>query len=265
MTDDQTNLPKPVSAQPLRWFVAAALACGAWAPVLGQPQPAASAASAANAAAGALQSLDQASLQSWIEHNEAAFVPSAARQNRIEVTVGSLDSRLRLAPCARIEPYMPPGMRLWGRARIGVRCLEGQSRWDVSIPVTVKVWGMGWVVNAAVAEGSPLQADMLTPTEVDLAAENIPALVDEAQWQGLVAARPLGPGQVLKASSVRPAQLFAAGAQVRVVVEGKGFQVSVEGQALAPGLQGKPVRIRLDNGRVVTGTPLDERSVQAAL
>ena len=240
----------------VRWLLAAGLASACLAPALGQ-SPA--------AAGAALSSLDQPSLQRWLEHNEASFVTGAAPHNRIEVLIGTLDPRLHLAPCARIEPYMPAGLRLWGRSRIGVRCLEGPTRWDVSIPVTVKVWGPGWVVNSAVAEGSVLSAEMLTPTEIDLAAENVPALMDQAQWQGLVAARPLGPGQVLRASSVRPPQLFAAGAQVRITIEGQGFLVTAEGQALAPGLRGQPVRVRLDNGRIVSGLPLDERSVQAAL
>ena len=32
----------------------------------------------------------------------------------MEVSVGTLDSRLRLAPCSRVEPYLPAGSRLWG-------------------------------------------------------------------------------------------------------------------------------------------------------
>src|SRR5687768_712572 len=58
---------------------------------------------------------------------------------RVEVEVGTLDPRLKLAACARITPYLPTGMRLWGRAQVGPRCTEG-ARWSVYLPVTVKVF-----------------------------------------------------------------------------------------------------------------------------
>ena len=44
--------------------------------------------------------------------------------HRVDVRVGQLDPRLQLQSCARIEPYLPPGTRLWGRTSIGVRCLH---------------------------------------------------------------------------------------------------------------------------------------------
>src|SRR6185369_7269807 len=56
---------------------------------------------------------------------------TAAHGARIEVVVGALDPRLRLAPCDRIEPFLPAGMRLWGRSRIGLRCKEGRTNWSV--------------------------------------------------------------------------------------------------------------------------------------
>jgi flagella basal body P-ring formation protein FlgA len=38
---------------------------------------------------------------------------SALPGMRLEVEVGELDPRLKLAPCDRIEPYLPSGVRLW--------------------------------------------------------------------------------------------------------------------------------------------------------
>src|SRR3989344_4914921 len=66
--------------------------------------------------------------QRWLDdamsRNQASGLPL-----RMEVSVASLDSRLRLAPCARVEPYLPVGARLWGRTRLGLRCVEGQTAW----------------------------------------------------------------------------------------------------------------------------------------
>ena len=38
-----------------------------------------------------------------------------------------------------------------------------------------------------------------------------------------------------------------------VLAVGRGFSVSSEGMALAPGLEGRPVRVRAANGRILTG------------
>ena len=58
---------------------------------------------------------------------------------RVEVIVGALDSRLQLAPCARVEPYLPAGTRLWGKAQIGLRCAAG-ANWNVFLPVEVRIF-----------------------------------------------------------------------------------------------------------------------------
>jgi flagella basal body P-ring formation protein FlgA len=61
---------------------------------------------------------------------------------------------------------------------------------------------------------------------------------------------------------VRPAQVFQAGAQVRVVAQGAGFQITSDGQALSAGVVGQAARVRMDGGRVMTGVVLDGRTVQ---
>ena len=83
--------------------------------------------------------------QAWLDQAVAAARPAGATALRMIVTVGALDSRLSLAPCAAIEPYVPNGLRLWGKTRIGVRCLDGAVRWNVFLPVQVKALGPAWV------------------------------------------------------------------------------------------------------------------------
>jgi len=208
-----------------------------------------------------LAHLDEANLLRWLQQNQAALVDAGAAPTRVVFELGRLDPRLQLAPCQRVEPYVPPGTRMWGRSRLGLRCLEGAVHWDVGWPVQVQVWGRGWVVQTALPEGTLLQASQLGEAEIDRAAESSAALVDSSQWQGQVSARALTPGQVLRTALIRPPQWFAAGAWVRVRMQGVGFSASTDGQALEPGAQGRPVRVRLDNGRIVSALPFDARTV----
>jgi len=76
----------------------------------------------------------------------ASGVPTAG-VSRVEVVVGQLDQRLRLAPCQRVEPYLPPNARLWGKSRIGLRCAQGTSNWNVYLPITIKAYGRALVAT----------------------------------------------------------------------------------------------------------------------
>lgn len=184
---------------------------------------------------------------------------------RVEVEVGSLDSRLHLAPCQRVEPYLPSGTRLWGRARIGLRCTQGPVAWNVFLPIYVRVWGPGWVVRQPLAGGETLQPHHAEAAEVDWTLQRQPVLVRQQDWVGQQLVRGLAPGQVLHAGSVRAPQVFASGAQVRLRVQGAGFTIVASGEALGDGHVGEPVRVRLPSKRVVLGTVVDATTVDVAL
>jgi flagella basal body P-ring formation protein FlgA len=203
--------------------------------------------------------------QKWAQAAAQAAQPDPSVHLRMEVAVGALDSRLKLAPCGNVEAYMPPGARLWGRSRVGLRCVDGMSKWNVSLPVTVKAIGNAWVVRAQVLAGNLLNQSDVVLAEVDWAEDTSPVLMDTALWLGQTATRNMSTGQVLRQSLVRPTQVFQAGTQVRVVAQGPGFQVSGDAQALSAGVVGQVARVRMDNGRIANGTVLDARTVKIEL
>jgi Tfp pilus assembly protein PilN len=43
---------------------------------------------------------------------------------------------------------------LWGKSRIGLRCTQGRTPWNVYLPIVVKVWGRALVVPAGAAAAS---------------------------------------------------------------------------------------------------------------
>lgn len=199
--------------------------------------------------------------QRWLD-NAVSSVSPGATPLRMEVAVGALNSRLQLAACARVEPYIPVGMRLWGKTRLGLRCLEGSSKWNVFLPVTIRAYGPAWVLKDNVAAGTVLTENDAIEAEVDWADEPSPIVANPAQWVGQVAARALNSGQALRQVLLKPAQVFAAGTQVRVVAQGAGFQITSNGQALSAGVVGQSARVKMDNGRVMSGVVLDDRTVQ---
>ena len=201
--------------------------------------------------------------QSWID--TALQQTPQSTPLRMEVDVGALDERLRLAPCARIEPYLPAGARLWGRSRLGLRCLEGPTRWNVFLPLTIKAFGPAWVLTSNVPLGTALTEADAMQAEVDWAAESASVLADPSMWVGQVTSRALVSGQALRQSMVRAPHAFKVGAQVRVVAEGPGYAVTSMGQALVAGAVGQTVRIRMANGRIISGIVDETGAVAAAL
>lgn len=181
---------------------------------------------------------------------------------RFEVVVGQLDPRLKLAPCDKVEPYLPTGATLWGRTRVALRCTAGPTRWNVYLPVTVKVFAPALVAASLLPAGAVLGAADLKIAEVDLADEASPALADPALPVGRVLAQPLKPGQSLRESHLKPRIWFAAGESVQVVSAGSGFSVLVEGQAITPGVEGQPARVRHESGRVLTGRPVGQNRME---
>ena len=166
-----------------------------------------------------------AATQQWLDDAVAKAQSASATPLRMEVSIGALDARLRLAPCTQVEPYIPVGLRLWGRTRLGLRCTDGGGRWNVFLPVTIKAFGPAWVLRDNVLAGAVLTAaDALRGRgrlgRRAVAGGGRPGAV------GRPASRPrsLAAGQPLRQSMVKAAQAFAAGSPVRV--RGAGARAS---------------------------------------
>lgn len=205
--------------------------------------------------------------QKWLQTaaEQALSSTDKAKCLRVETQVGVIDSRLRLAPCKQVEAYAPTGVRLWGATRVGLRCVDGVARWNITVPATVKAYGPAWVVKTPVAAGALLTPADVTEVEVDWAQEASPVLADASAWVGQAATRLLSTGQILRQGMVKAPQVFQAGAPVRVVVQGTGFSVAADGQALSAGVVGQAARVRMDNGRIASGLVVDGRTVRIEL
>lgn len=217
---------------------------------------------AGSATALGAQDLTQLS-QQWLQGALAQSSPQSMAL-RMEVQVGKLDPRLNLAPCLRIEPYLPSGSKLWGRTRIGMRCVEGDKPWNVFLPVTVQAFGPAWVLSNNVSMGEPLTLDHAMQSEVDWAESPHAIIALPDDWVGQTAARNLTAGMALRQTMVKAPQLFKPGTGVKVLVQGGGFTVTASGKALEGGAVGQSVRVRMDNGRTVIGTVTPQGDVAVA-
>jgi flagellar basal body P-ring formation protein FlgA len=198
----------------------------------------------------------------WLNDALANLPKTIKSPLRMVLVLGELDSRLHLAPCSRVEPYLPVGVRLWGKARIGLRCLDGAIKWNVFLPITVHAFGPAWVVKNGISAGATLTEDDAMEAEVDWSESPSPILSKSSQWVGAMATTALSTGQVLRQVSIKPAQVFQVGAQVRVLAQGPGFTITSDGQAMSAGVVGQLTQVKMESGRILSGVVVDNRTVR---
>jgi flagella basal body P-ring formation protein FlgA len=204
-------------------------------------------------------------VESMARNGASAATSNPSQGVRVEVKVGKLDPRLKLAPCLHIDTYLPPGLPIWGATRMGLRCTQGSKLWNVSIPIQVSVYAQATVLKAALAAGTVLDGSQLAQAEVDIAAAPGAAVGDPALAIGRTLGRSVAAGATLRQTDLKARQYFAAGETVRVTALGEGWQVVTEGQAIGAGIEGQMVRVRTESGRLLTARPTGDRQVELAL
>ena len=133
------------------------------------------------------------------------------------------------------------------------------------LPVEVKVFGPGLVAARPIAFGQPVAPEDMHMEEVELGREGAGVVTDPAHLDGKTAARMVGVGQVLRADYFRAQPVVGAGDTVRMVLSGTGFSITASGRALGSALDGQPVRVQTDSGRVVQGIARSNRVVEMRL
>lgn len=184
-----------------------------------------------------------------------ALAQVAGLSGRPEVTVGSLDSRLKLAACDRpLETYDSPNGLSGGRGVVGVRC-EGSRPWKLYVPVHVATMEQVVVSSRPMVRGQSVRAEDLILDEVDTSKLHKAYFTRMEDVVGLRSKRPISSGTTLHAGLLQRATLVKRGSQVDIVATTDGLQVRMRGKALADGGRGDRIRAKnLNSGRVITGT-----------
>lgn len=213
-------------------------------------------------AAPALPAEAVAQALALLQQAAQALAPAGAR---VSARAGALDARLRLAPCARVQPFLVAGAPAWGTTRVGLRCAEGPTAWRAFLSAQVEVIAPAWVSKAGLAAGTAWSAEQWEVADTDWASQTAPPLGPSTHLAGRVLARPVAPGQALRETDLRSRRWFSNGQAVRIVASGEGYQINIDGQALGHGMEGQPVRVRTDAGRIVTGVAVGEALVEVRL
>ncbi len=194
--------------------------------------------------------MDPAQLRQTVD--QFLQVQSAGLPGKVTVTVGNIDTRMKLAACPAPEAFMMPGSKPWGKTTVGVRC-AAPSPWTVYIQATVSVLGNYIAAAAPLAQGQAIVESQLVTQQGDLTTLPASIATDKAQVLGRISNVSVSAGTPVRLDSLRSKPVVQTGQLVRLVSSGAGFRVSAEGKAAANAAEGQTVQVRTAGGQAVSG------------
>src|SRR5262245_28529826 len=145
-----------------------------------------------------VQSLDaiRAAAQAYVREKIPKQEPGA-----VEITVGSLDARLRLAACGEpLRSALPAGATFRARMTVAVSCASG-AVWTVYVPVTVETKSSVLVLRHAAARGARLAAADIEVQVRTVEGAGASYLSQVSELSGRTLKRPLAAGASLTADA----------------------------------------------------------------
>ncbi|MBI5660357.1 MAG: flagellar basal body P-ring formation protein FlgA [Nitrosomonadales bacterium] len=178
---------------------------------------------------------------------------------QVTVKTGEIDRRIALPACPELEPFLPPAGRLLGNITVGIRC-PTVNGWTLFVPVQIKVQANLLIAVRPLQQGQMLRAEDLVGRNGELSQPG--TLTDPAQAVGKVLKFGVGTGQVLNRDMLRAPYVVSQGQTVQLQIEGGGYRIHSEGQALNNAAEGQSLRIKAVSGQVISGMARSDGSVE---
>ena len=179
----------------------------------------------------------------------------ATRYSRVEMQVGNLDSRLRLAKCnVPLDASLAPGSQFSGKTTVHVRC-NSNTPWTVYIGAHIKLYSR--VIQTAVPldRNHILKKHDLIAVETDLTRLKFGYFTDKKNLIGKQVKQRLPQNRVIKANYVKAPTLVKRGELVSIITENSRYSVKMTGTAMGSGARGDKIRVKnTSSKRVIEGT-----------
>ncbi|NDP46976.1 MAG: flagellar basal body P-ring formation protein FlgA [Sulfuriferula multivorans] len=199
---------------------------------------------------------DTAALQAHAE--QFLKIQTGGQPGKVSIQVKQ--PRVDLPACSALDAFQPVGGRRIGRITVGVRCLA-PSAWTVYLSAQVSVVGSYAVTLQSLPANHILTPADFTLREGDLGSLPTDVVTNMDEMLGYRTVSGLAAGAPLRSVLLRPPLVVQQGQTTRVVLNGPGFSVQSEGQALANASRGDRVRVKTRSGQVISGIAQDGQQV----
>ncbi len=187
-----------------------------------------------------------------------------APHERIDISVGNLDNRLRLSQCpAPVEFTAQDQTGLGGNISVKAQCSAENTNWSVHIPAQVMIHREIPVALSDIARGESITAAHLTTSLVNVSNIRQGFAGDSDAVIGREAKRNIGKGEPFRNAVLDAPTAVKRGEVVKLESLAGSIKVSSNGTAMGDGRLGQKIRVRNDSSdRIVTGIVRGQGLVQ---
>ncbi len=165
-------------------------------------------------------------------------------ENSVQIHVGRLDPRLRLAKCDNNLAFKIQEAPL-NIHNITVRTsCEGPRRWTVYVPVTIDIYADILVSTRALQRGDIISEQDLDYRRINIASMGHGHVEDFSRVKGMQLKRPLKPGDALRMAHLVKPKLVRKGQTVVVSSHSRFLSVETAGVALDNGHLGQNIKVK---------------------
>ncbi|MBT9568207.1 MAG: flagellar basal body P-ring formation protein FlgA [Thiobacillus sp.] len=198
-----------------------------------------------------------------LQRHAEQFLKAQTTDQPGKVSVQVKRPDVSLPACAALDAFQPVGGRRIGKISVGVRC-RAPTQWTVYLSAQIEVVGAYAVARQSLPANHVLTDADIGLAEGDLGRLPADVVTDVSDIVGYRTVSGIAAGAPLRNAVVRPPLVVQQGQTTRVVLNGPGFSVQNEGQALANASRGERVRVRIRSGQVVSGIAQDGQQVMVA-
>ena len=170
----------------------------------------------------------------------------------VSITIGQIDSRLKLQMCSDLSPFLLQGSKAWGKITLGMRC-QTPKPWTIYVGAQIKVKGEYYVSAQALSQGQIVSMSDLVKMNGDLTALAPSAIIDPAKIIGRTMQVSVAAGTNLRLDMLKVNAVIQQGQVVKITSIGPGFSVSNEALALNNAAEGQIAKARTASGYTVSG------------
>ncbi|MCW8934595.1 MAG: flagellar basal body P-ring formation chaperone FlgA [Gammaproteobacteria bacterium] len=205
------------------------------------------------------QSHDKQSLHNHQDIKETArqFLDANINKSqfsRIKITMGQLDSRLKLSKCPLpLTATLAPGSEFAGKTTVHLRC-STNNPWTVYISARINLFGKVIQTASPLTKGHIIRKGDLHAVEEDLSRIKYGYFTSKEHLIGKQLKRRLPQNRIVKANYVKAPTLVKRGELVSIVAENTGYSVKMTGTAMNNGAKGERIQVKNSSSkRIVEG------------
>jgi flagella basal body P-ring formation protein FlgA len=185
--------------------------------------------------------------------------------SKVDIKVGNLDKRLRLAACMDLVFQLQDATNNGGNVNVQVSCNE-TSRWTILVPATASIFR-----PVAVASKNLQLGDVVSESDIQLATKDVSGL---RMGYELIPERIIGKeikyavtkGDAFRTSALNAPLAIKRGDEVSVEAVAGSIKVLTKGTAISDGRIGQQIRVKNNqSSRIVNARVIEAGKVQSIL